>query len=234
VTPADGSLGVAVSVQVELEATGPLDPSAANLAKAKLSKGAVPVAVKYLLSGSGKRLAVIPLKPLDTSTEYTFTAAGIEDADGKDVLVSGVTFKTKDFVAPVYDTDAIVFSVPDAQGYVHVTAPAGTLAPDSTILIINSGNGFVATFTADNDGAVGLLVEAVLPATINDRLFVTVTDPQGNVTTFQRSQFVNPATGETAIGPGGGTVKGAGGVELRLPEGAVEQGVRLKIALATE
>jgi hypothetical protein len=47
VTPADGSLGVAVSVQVELEATGPLDPSAVNLAKAKLLKGAELVAVKY-------------------------------------------------------------------------------------------------------------------------------------------------------------------------------------------
>ena len=135
-----------------------------------------------------------------------------------------MTFKTKDFVAPVYDIEKLTFSFPDAEGYVHVTAPAGTLAPGSTILIINSTNGFVATFTADNDGAVGLLVPAVLPATTSDRLFVTITDPQGNVTTFERSQYENPATGETAIGPGGGTVKGAGGVELRLPSGAVRRG----------
>jgi hypothetical protein len=233
VTPANGTLGVAVSVQVELEATGPLDPDPVNLAKAKLSKGAVPVAVKYLLSGSGKRLAVIPLKPLDTSTEYTFTAAGIEDADGKPVLVSGVTFKTKDFVAPVYDIEKLVFSFPDPQGWVTLTAPADTLPPFSTILVMNAMNGFVGTYMAEGDGSVGHALEARLLATINDRLFVTITDPQGNVTSFERSKFVKP-DGTVAIGPGGGTVEGPGGVELRLPPGAVEQGVRLKIALATE
>jgi hypothetical protein len=134
----------------------------------------------------------------------------------------------------VYDLEKLTFSFPDEQGFVHVQAPAGTFPPGSTILIINAMNGFVATLTADNDGAVGVLVEATLPATTSDRLMVTITDPQGNVTTFERSQFVNPETGETAVGPGGGTVKGPGGVELRLPPGAVQQGVRLKIALATE
>jgi hypothetical protein len=49
------------------------------------------------------------------------------------------------------------------------------------------------------------------------------------VTTFERSQFQNPETGETAVGPGGGTVKGPGGVELRLPPGAVDRGVELKV-----
>jgi hypothetical protein len=234
VTPADGSLGVAVSVQVELDATAPLDPDPLNLAKAKLFKGGTAVDVKYLLSLSGKRLAVIPVKPLDTSTEYTFTAAGIEDAEEKPVLVSGVTFKTKDFEVPVYDIEKLVFSFPDPQGWVSLTAPPDTLPPFSTILVINAMNGFVGTFMAEGDGSVGSSLEARILATINDRLFVTITDPQGNVTTFERSQFVNPQTGETAIGPGGGTVKGPGGVELRLPPGAVEQGVRLKIALATE
>jgi hypothetical protein len=46
-------------------------------------------------------------------------------------------------------------------------------------------------------------------------------DPSGNVTTLERSKFVDPETGETAIGPGGGTVEGPGGVELRIPEGAL-------------
>jgi RHS repeat-associated protein len=234
VTPANGALGVAVSVQVELDATGPLDPDPTNLAKAQLfEKNGPEVAVKRLLSLSGKRLAIIPVKPLETSTEYTFTAAGIEDAEGKPVLVSGVTFKTKDFVAPAYDLEKLVFSFPK-QGWVKLTAPKDTLPPFSTILVINAMNGFVGTFMAESDGSVGSSLEARLPATIDDRLFVTITDPQGNVTSFERSQFENPETGETAVGPGGGTVKGPGGVELRLPSGALEKGVRLKIALATE
>ena len=36
---------------------------------------------------------------------------------------------------------------------------------------------------------------------------------------------MNPVTGETAIGPGGGVVTGSGGVEMRIPEGALAKGV---------
>ena len=75
VTPADTAQGVAVSVQVEVEATAALDPSPTNLSRAKLFKGTEPVEVKLLLSGSGKRLAVVPVKPLDVSIVYRFTAA---------------------------------------------------------------------------------------------------------------------------------------------------------------
>jgi hypothetical protein len=74
-----------------------------------------------------------------------------------------------------------------------------------------------------------VIFPATLPATISDRLIVSITDPLGNTTSFERSKFVNPATGETAIGPGGGTVEGVGGVEMRIPEGALDKGVTLKI-----
>jgi len=57
----------------------------------------------------------------------------------------------------------------------------------------------------------------------------TTTDPSGNVTTFERSKFVDPDTGETAIGPGGGTVEGPDGMELRIPEGAVDRGLVFKL-----
>ena len=48
------------------------------------------------------------------------------------------------------------------------------------------------------------------------------------MTTFERSKFVK-ADGTVAIGPGGGTVEGAGGVELRIPSGALENGAELKV-----
>ena len=57
---------------------------------------------------------------------------------------------------------------PDASGIVHLTAPAGTLPPGATVLVINAGNGQVGSFTAENDGAVGVLVPAELPASISD------------------------------------------------------------------
>ena len=229
ITPAGGTQGVAASVQVVVEATAALDPSAGNLARAKLFKGAEPVAARLLLSTSGRRLAVVPENPLETSTDYTFTAAGLQDA-AKDevVLPSPVVFRTKDFVPPVYNTDAIVFSYPE-NGITKVTAPPGSLPAFSEVLILNTTNGAVLWLQVDNDGCIGCLPGSnELPATIDDRLLVTITDPQGNVMTFERSKF-EKADGTVAIGPGGGTVDGAGGVELRIPSGAVEKGVELKV-----
>ena len=229
VTPADAAQGVAVSVQVEVEATAPLDPSPTNLSRAKLFKGTEPVEVKLLLSGSGKRLAVVPVKPLAVSTVYTFTVAGLKDAANEDVVVaSPVSFTTKDFVAPVVNTNAIVFSYPE-NGMTKVTAPPGSLPPFSEVLILNATNGAALWLQVDGEGCIGCLGGSnELPATINDRLMVTITDPQGNVTTFERSKFVK-ADGTVAIGPGGGTVEGAGGVELRIPSGALENGAELKV-----
>ncbi len=227
VTPADGTQGVAVSVQVEVEATAPLNASADNLANARLSKGAEPVAVRYQLSLSGKRLAVIPVQPLATSTEYTFTAAGLLDAAGDDVLVaSPVVFRTKDFVPPVFNVDAIVFSYPEG-GMTRVTAPEGSLPSFSEVLVLNTTNGAVLWLQVDGNGCLGCVGANELPASIDDRLLVTITDPAGNVVTFERSKFVK-ADGTVAIGPGGGTVVGTGGVELRVPSGALEKGVELK------
>lgn len=235
VTPADGAQGVSVTVQGEIQTSAPLKPETVLPGNVKLYKveaaAETEVSVRLVLSGSRKVLAVVPQTALNYSTTYRLQASGLADVYGSAVSVPSATFRTRDFVAPEYDTTKLVFSMPDADGIVTLTAPPGTLAPGSEILIINSGNGFVATVTAENDGSVGNLIPATLPASISHSLLVTITDPLGNVTTFTRSQFENHATGETAIGPGGGTVKAAdgSGVELRIPEGALEEGVTLKL-----
>ncbi len=89
----------------------------------------------------------------------------------------------------------------------------------------NAGNGTVLSLTAGNNGEVA---PAQMPATINDRMLVTITDPKGNVTSFERTKFV-AEDGTTAIGVSGGTVDGPGGLELRIPEGALDKAVTLKI-----
>ncbi len=58
-------------------------------------------------------------------------------------------------------------SFPDAEGMVSVTAPAGSFPAGPEILIINSGNGVVVTFTVDNDGAVGVLTPATFPRVVD-------------------------------------------------------------------
>jgi hypothetical protein len=49
-------------------------------------------------------------------------------------------------------------------------------------LVVNEGTGEVASFTADNDGAIG----GSLLASIQDRLLVTITEALGNVITCER------------------------------------------------
>ena len=57
-------------------------------------------------------------------------------------------------------------------------------------------------------------------------------DPLGYITNIERSQYFDPVTGMTAVGAVGGVIAGDGGVELRIPEGALERSVQLKISLA--
>lgn len=156
---------------------------------------------------------------------------GLRDAYGTEIAPLPSTFTTAAYVAPVLDVTKLVFGVPDeTTGLVTVSAPAGSFPPGTTILIVNSGNGVVLSLTADNGGAVS----GELPASIDDRLLVTVADPLGNAVTFERSQYViDPATGETAVGAGGGVVTSpeAPGFELRVRGGAAggragEAGVR--------
>ncbi|MGE0454287.1 MAG: LamG-like jellyroll fold domain-containing protein [Vicinamibacteria bacterium] len=243
VTPADGGVAVGPNAPLEIASPIALNPATAipaNVALVRLPPESSPgdpeqpVAVRLVLSGSAKTLSVIPQAALAFGMRYRLNLSGLADAFGGAVAVPATTFRTRDDVAPEYQLDAIAFSFPDENGLVKVTAPAGTLPPGTSILIINAGSGGVATFTAENDGSLGTLVPTDFPASIDDQLFVTVTDPLGNSITFTRSKYVNEATGETAIGPGGGTVTGPGGVELRIPEGALDKGVSFKLSLVPE
>ncbi|MEO8501682.1 MAG: hypothetical protein ABI565_12255, partial [Vicinamibacteria bacterium] len=187
------------------------------------------------------QLAIIPFVPpttpptvptppaLEFSTNYTLQITGLLDTVGGLITAPTTTFRTKDDVKPVYNLKALTFSFPNADGLVTVSAPNGTFPPGTEILIINSGNGVVLGLTAGNDGQVN----GQIPASLSDTLLITVTDPFGNTTTFQSSKFVNPATGETAIGPGGGTVDGPGGTAIDIPEGALSKGLTLKLDVLT-
>ncbi|HEY2945480.1 MAG TPA: Ig-like domain-containing protein, partial [Vicinamibacteria bacterium] len=230
VQPANGAVALPTGTQVEIASAAPINAATVTAANVRLLKGADAVPVRLVLSGSGKTLAVIPQQALAFSTDYTLQASGVADVFGGLVSVPATSFRTKDDVPPQYPLDAIGFSFPNADGIVTVSAPADTLPPGTQVLIINSGNGVVLSLTAGNDGSLS----GELPASISDQLFITVTDPLGNTISFTRSKFVNATTGETAIGPGGGTVTGEGGVELRIPEGALDKGVSFKVSLVPD
>ena len=229
VSPADGALGVPVSTVITVTTTSPLNLQSIQQGNLVLLKGTAsagtPVALQpFVLSTSGTVLSFAPQKNLDPATQYTIQVSGLADNFGGAIVVPSSSFTTK-AVAPInFDPNALTFSFPDANGIIHVSAPAGSLPPGTRVLIVDQTSAYVLSVTAFNDGSVS----GDFPGTINDVLQVTVTDPNGATTTFTRSQFV-AADGSVAVGAGGGTVTGDGGVELRIPAGAVDRAVTMKI-----
>ncbi len=250
VVPVSGSLGVEVNEPLTLTSPVALNPNTvipANISlrrvppqrcaepdpPASLNCAATQIPLRLVLSGSGKQLSIVPTAPvtipatpaLEFSTDYRLEVTGLLDTVGGLVTAPTINFRTKDDVKPVYNLKALTFSFPDADGLVTVSAPNGTFPPGTEILIINSGNGVVVGLTAGNDGQVS----GAIPAGISDTLFVSVTDPFGNTTSFESSKFFDPATGQTAIGPGGGTIEGPLGTAIQIPEGALSEGVAFKL-----
>jgi hypothetical protein len=235
VAPADGARAVPRHVQFAVTTSAPLQPASVAVERVALTRleafgPATPVPVRVVLAGSGRTLSIVPSAPLDADRSYRLEVAGLVDTYGALVVVAPVTIQTVAEAAPTYTPDALTASFPDAQGRVTLAAPAGSFPSGTQFLVINATSGEVISFTAVNDGSVS----ARIGSTIHDRLVLTITDPDGRVTTVTRSQFVDAATGQTAIGPGGGVVTGEGGVELRVPEGATTRGVRLAIAPVPE
>ena len=229
ISPADGSLGVPASTTITVTATAPLNAQSIQQANLVLLKGTAgagtPVALQsFVLSNSGTVLSFAPQKNLDPATQYTVQVSGLADIFGGAVIVPQSTFTTKAVAPPNFDPNAITFSFPDANGNIHVSAPAGSLPPGTRVMIIDQTSGLVLSLTAVNDGSIS----GDFLGTINDLLQVIVTDPNGATASFTRSQFVAP-DGTVAVGSGGGTVTGPGGVELRIPEGALDQAATFKI-----
>jgi hypothetical protein len=227
VSPADGAVAVPPTRQIEIESSAPLDPASATAENMHLRRTATgqTVAVRTVLSASGLRLAVIPQATLAYATQYTFEASGLRDAaaPGGQVAVPSVTFTTAPQATQTLDLDALRFSFP-VNGEVTMSAPVGALPSGTQILVLNVSNGQIVTYTVGD-----LPVEATLLASIEDRLWITVTDPDGRETTFERTEYVAP-DGKTAVGVAGGKVRGPDGSELRLPEGATDGAVTLKIS----
>jgi hypothetical protein len=224
-SPADGSLGVPASTVITVTTTAPLNSQSIQQANLVLLKSGAPVALQsFVLSNSGTVLSFAPQKNLDPATQYTIHVSGLADIFGGAVIVPQSTFTTKAVAPPNFNPNAITFSFPDANGNIHVSAPAGSLPPGTRVMIVDQTNGLVLSLTALNDGSIS----GDFLGTVNDLLQITVTDPNGATASFTRSQFVAP-DGTVAVGPGGGIVTGPGGVELRIPDGALDQAATFKI-----
>ena len=233
IVPAAGAIAVSPAAQVEVTSPAPitaLSVTTATITFTQITAPSADVPFRLVLSGSGRTLAIVPLARLAEGAEYSVSGTGLADAVGGAIIVPATSFTTLSNSSPVYDLDQLVFSFPNEQGEVILNGPPGTLAPGSTILVINESTDEVTSLGVNNDGSVSD-VGGRLVAHIADRLIVTITDLLGRTTTFKRSEYV-AADGTTAVGNGGGQVEAPGCVEVRISEDAVMNGVAaiLKIA----
>jgi hypothetical protein len=229
-TPPNGAVGVPLTAEIDITAPDPFNQATVTATSVTLtqnSQGAgTPVPVRFIFSLGGTRLSAFPLSALQPSTSYTLAASGIANSLGGLIAVPTITFTTQAVTPPSFNPSALVFVMPNANGNVAISAPAGSFPPGTTILIVDQTNGVVLSLTAGNDGSVS----GKIPATNDDTLTVTITAPDKTTATFTRSQFVAP-DGTTAIGPGGGTVTGPGNTAMIIPQGALPKGATFKLAL---
>jgi len=228
ISPSDGSVAVPITTEIDVTTTAPVNPGTVNINTIQLYQGPVSnnvlVPVQFVITQGGTRIAVLPQQSLLAGQQYTIKISGLADAYGGLVSAPNAAFTTASSIPPSFDTSQIMFSYPDANGVVQVSAPPGLLPAGTTVEIVDLGSGQVTSLTAANDGSLS----GQIRATISDVLQVTVTDPLQNTTTFQRGQFV-AADGSVGIGSAGGTVQGTGGVQLQIPAGALTRGITLKI-----
>jgi PKD domain/Bacterial Ig-like domain len=230
ITPPNGSVGVPLTPEIDITVPDAFDQTSVLSTNVTLTQNAqgmnTLVPVRFVFSQGGSRLAVFPQSALQPSTTYTFAASGVANLLGGLIVVPTVTFTTQANTPPNFNTNALVFGMPDQNGNTQISAPANSFPPGTTILIVDQTNGVVLSLTVANDGSV----TGQMPATIDDVLAVTVTSPDKTTATFTRSQFVAP-DGTTAIGPGGGTVTGPGNTGIIIPAGALTKGATFKLNL---
>jgi hypothetical protein len=93
----------------------------ANVTLTQTGQGSnVPVPVRFVFSQGGTKLAVFPLTALQPSTTYTVAASGLANGVGGLIAVPTVSFTTQANTPPNFNTDAIVFGMPDQNGNVAI------------------------------------------------------------------------------------------------------------------
>src|SRR5882724_11588047 len=227
VTPPNGAVGVPLTAEIDITAADMIDPSSVTITSVTLTQNGQagsPIPIRFVFSTDGMRLSVFPITALQPSTTYTLAASAIANILGGLIQVPTVTFTTQAVTQPNFNTNALVFAMPDQNGNVQVSAPANSFPPGTTILIVDETNGVVISLTVANDGSV----TGQFPASIDDVLAVTITAPDKTTVSFVISQYVAP-DGTTAIGAGGGTVTGPGNTAILIPQGALPKGTTFKL-----
>jgi len=182
------------------------DVAAANSASITLTDLATGTAatVQRVVSGSGRVLAIVPSAALTAAATYRLENQRVDGRlwcgrSGRAGHLRDESRQPRLYSIPSRSPSRSGRQRHRSRHRATRRRPALT-----SVLIINAGNGTVASFQAGNDGSMN----SELTASIRDRLIVTITDPQGRSFSFERNTYV-AADGTTGVGAGGGKVKSA-------------------------
>ena len=197
------------------------------------------VETKLSVGADGATATVRPLAALAGSARYRLVlGAAIVDGDGRALDGAPVTVRisTVDTTPPPpIDPAHIEASAPDADGFVTVTATAGSANPTDTVILLNNTSGAAVTTEPGSDGSF----EAKVVAQPGDRLSVILRDINGNKTTIDPGPLIrrDPVTGDVTgvvLTTSGGTVPGPGGINLTVSAGSARGGVEMSVSLVAE
>jgi hypothetical protein len=194
-----------------------------------------PVETRLLTDEGGDVVVLRPLSPLAQESVYRITLTGaIVDADGRALQSAPVVerFRTEDRTPPPpIGAGKISASVPDAEGFVTITATLGSLNPDDVVILLNETTGFTVLVTIAADGSFS----GRLRAELSDQLVILVRDRNGNETRADPGPLLrrDPVTGailSAVLGPAGGTVVSGDGIRLIVPAGALPGATELSVS----
>ncbi|MBL8142888.1 MAG: Ig-like domain-containing protein, partial [Acidobacteria bacterium] len=224
VTPADGQSDVVLGAPLVFTFSEPVDPSSVSAIVVTTSDGAsVPGAVAM---GDANRSATFRAdQALAPKTTYRIrVSTALSDATGRHADAEFTsTFTTIDTAPRMAPSAAAISAAIPAAGQTRVAGTQGTAGTRDTVRVHNlTRNTFQVALVAP-DGSF----DAVLGASITDRLRVGITTPAGTETTYDVPRFeqVN-ADGSisSSVDAGGGVLRGPNGVEVDVPQGAFPDG----------
>ena len=229
-----------VSVESEIVARFSEPVDASGLASGFLLEyvnGAGPelVATRLILGEGGTIATLRPLEALDGNSVYQVTLADtILDDEGRVLDQAPIVerFITEDDSPPTIDPGRIEASFPDADGFVHVTATLGTVAPGDSVIVLNETTGVSELATVSVDGSLVGKVRAEQ----SDQISLIVLDAAGNETRLPITQLVrrDPVDGHlqsVVMGRAGGSFVSEDGVGVSLGAGALRAATELSAAL---
>ncbi len=235
-------LDVPIQSEIVARFSEPVDASSVETAfSLELENGGSPTRVETrLFISDGDRVATLrPLADLDDNSIYRTTLTnGIVDLGGRPLDPAPVIelFRTEDLTPPApIPPGQIEASVPDADGFVTITASPGSVNPDDTVIVLNESTGYTAFPDVQPDGSF----TAMVLAAVTDRITILVRDRTDNEFRIDVGPFVNrdPVTGEILsafLDRRGGEIVSADGTTLVVPAGALNGAVELSVSSESE